>query len=225
LNTLAKGSAATALEVEPSFDSFFFIEKHKERFEELKKLREKYPAKKAYMKFECADANEALARICSESNWHSSRAVLFLDPYGMQVDWKTLEKVAGTKAIDTWMLFPVGMGVDRLLPRDGDVPNEWQAALDRMLGSRSWREAFYAESNEQGDLLSERRPQRIKLAGPAAVEEYFLGRLKSVFAGVGRRGLPLKNSRGYLMYLLCFACGNPRATKVALGIANHLLKS
>ncbi len=38
----------------------------------------------------------------------------------MQVDWKTIEAVAATKAIDLWLLFPLGVGVNRLLTRSGD---------------------------------------------------------------------------------------------------------
>lgn len=33
---------------------------------------------------------------------------MFLDPYGMQVDWATIEAIAKTKAIDLWILFPLG---------------------------------------------------------------------------------------------------------------------
>jgi hypothetical protein len=35
--------------------------------------------------------------------------VLFLDPYGMQVDWTTIEAIARTKAIDLRVLFPLGI--------------------------------------------------------------------------------------------------------------------
>jgi len=31
----------------------------------------------------------------------------------MQVDWTTLEAVASTQAIDIWILFPLGIGVNR----------------------------------------------------------------------------------------------------------------
>ena len=54
------------------------------------------------------DANTAVQRICASTNWHNNRAVLFLDPYGMQVSWETLAAVAATKAIDLWMLYPPG---------------------------------------------------------------------------------------------------------------------
>ena len=33
---------------------------------------------------------------------------LFLDPYGMQVEWATIESIAHTQAIDLWLLFSAG---------------------------------------------------------------------------------------------------------------------
>jgi three-Cys-motif partner protein len=224
LKELAKGSAATALEIDPPFDSFVFIEKHRTRFQELQKLADIYPTKRDTMTFLQADANSTLARICAETDWRRNRAVLFLDPYGTQVEWKTLEKVAATKSIDTWILFPVGMGVDRLLPNDGEVPAAWRSVLDRMLGTGDWHTAFYSAAQLQGDLLDGPTQGVVKLASPTVIERYFLDRLRSIFAGVGSRGLPLRNSRGYLMYLLCFACGSPRGARIATSIANYLLK-
>jgi hypothetical protein len=49
--------------------------------------------------------------------------------------------------------------------------------------------------------------------------------LETIFAGVADRALPLSNSRGVCMYMLFFACGNPRGKDVALRIANHILKA
>ncbi|WP_375494674.1 hypothetical protein [uncultured Nostoc sp.] len=64
----------------------------------------------------------ALLRICSRAsisylktlygkNWRSNRAVLFLDPFGMQIPWSTIEAIAHTEAIDLWYLFPLGVAM------------------------------------------------------------------------------------------------------------------
>ena len=45
------------------------------------------------------NANLEIQNLCNK-DWRSRRAVLFLDPYGMQVEWKTIEAIAATKAID-----------------------------------------------------------------------------------------------------------------------------
>jgi hypothetical protein len=41
-----------------------------------------------------------LKKWCKERNWQKERAVVYLDPYGMQVEWSTIEALAATKAID-----------------------------------------------------------------------------------------------------------------------------
>jgi hypothetical protein len=40
---------------------------------------------------------------------------VFLDPFGMQVDWNVIEQLALTKAVDLWLLFPLGTGVMRIM--------------------------------------------------------------------------------------------------------------
>jgi three-Cys-motif partner protein len=61
----------------------------------------------------------------------------------MQVDWTTVEAIARTKAIDLWVLFPLGIGVNRLLTKSGDVPETWRRRLNLLLGTEEWYEEFY----------------------------------------------------------------------------------
>ena len=71
--------------------------------------------------------------------------MLFLDPYGMQVDWTTIQAIARTRAIDLWYLVPAGIGIGRLIPRSGNVDARWAERLDRMLGERGWQRRFLRE--------------------------------------------------------------------------------
>lgn len=50
------------------------------------------------------------------------------------------------------------------------------------------------------------------------------GDLKEVFPGVVEEPGVLRNSANNPLYLLCFAVGNERGKKIALRIAEHLLK-
>lgn len=84
-----------------------------------------------------------IAALCKATNWRNNRGVVFLDPYGLQVTWDTLVAIAQTKALDVWVLFPSGMGLNCLLTKSGDIPQEWQETLDRSLGTKEWRSAFY----------------------------------------------------------------------------------
>jgi three-Cys-motif partner protein len=220
LGEVTKGSARVALEIDPPFDLYVFIEKRQRRSSALEQLRSDYPNRTIEIVNE--DANTAVRRICHETDWRTSRAVLFLDPYGMQVSWQTLEAAAATKAIDVWMLYPTGMGLNRLLTKDGDIPAEWQQALDRSLGCSDWRQAFY-RSQENPDLFGEPSMELVKDAGAGKFEAFLLDRLRTIFTDVAPVALPLKNSRGQIMYLLCFACGNPRGATIAVRIAKWVI--
>jgi three-Cys-motif partner protein len=209
-----------SLEIEPPFDRYIFIEKRARRSSTLEALKKQFPDRQIEVLNE--DANIAVKRICRETDWWKNRAVLFLDPYGMQVSWETLEAVAATKAIDVWMLYPTGIGLNRLLTKDGEIPIEWQQTLDRSLGCTEWREAFY-RVEERKDLFGERVTELIKDAGTRKSEAFLLDRLRGIFVAVAPLTLPLINSKGQVMYLLCFACGNARGAAIALRIAKSVI--
>ncbi len=82
------GSARVALKVEPRFDRYIFIEKDKDRFSKLQKLKDDFPHLHDRIKLVQAEANTYVQKLCRH-NWLRSgrRAVLFLDPYGMAVKW------------------------------------------------------------------------------------------------------------------------------------------
>jgi len=124
--TLLDGSARIALRTKPPFDGFVFIERHAGRRAQLENLKDEFPEHRENIQVRAGDANQQIQSMCA-SAWSHRRAVLFLDPYGMQVEWKTIEAVAATKAIDMWLLFPLGIGVNRLLTRTGAIPSAWGA--------------------------------------------------------------------------------------------------
>jgi three-Cys-motif partner protein len=147
---------------------------------------------------------------------------VFLDPYGMQVEWSLIEEIARTRAIDLWVLFPLGVAVNRLLTSDKPPPDEWAQALDRIFGSTEWTERFYP--SEIRDGLFGREETREKHADFKCIADFFVQRLERVFSGVARNPLALVNSRSVPIYLLCFAVGNQRGVKAALRIAEHILR-
>ena len=61
--------------------------------DELQALKTEFPKLSACMDFCRGDANEIIPMLCRETDWQSNRAVLFLDPFGMSVDWRTMEAV------------------------------------------------------------------------------------------------------------------------------------
>lgn len=118
---LLEGSASLALKTIPRFDRYIFIERRADRCAQLEALRIEFPHLAADITIQQGDANAEIQGLCAR-NWQSHRAVLFLDPYGMQVEWTTITAIAATEAIDLWVLWPLGVGVNRLLTRSGAIP-------------------------------------------------------------------------------------------------------
>jgi three-Cys-motif partner protein len=216
-----EGSARIALQVVPPFHKYIFIEKGLNKIRRLQQLVEKeFPGKKKDVICMRGDANTRIQEYC-EKSWSKHRAVMFLDPYGMQVSWGTVEAVAKTRAIDLWILFPLGVAVNRMLTRDGQISKQWRDRLDSMFGASDWYEAFY-ETKSTTSLFGQ-DDRTAKTADLGAIGRYYIRRLKTVFAAVAENPLSLFNSKNNPLYLLCFAAGNPKGAPTAVKIAQHIL--
>lgn len=146
---LKNGSVKEALKVDPQFDKYIFIEKRHNNCSELQKIKEENP--QANIEIVEDDANKALLGLCHK--WQNfDRAVLFLDPFGMQVEWETLKAVAATRKIDVWYLFPSGIGVTRNLPNHIQAESTESILFDKIFGSHDWLERFYKK--DQGFLMA-----------------------------------------------------------------------
>lgn len=219
--TFLDGSARMALQVRPRFTKYIFIEQDQNRFAELEKLKTDFPDMAQDIIMVQADCNAYLQDICSNYKWKKNRAVLFLDPFGMQVQWKTIEAIASTEAIDLWVLFPLGVAVNRLLRRDAHIGDKWRQRLDDLFGTPDWYEQFYQPKTRQ-TLFGEETTIE-KVGNFDAIGHFFISRLKEIFAGVVEKPLFLRNSRNNPLYMLCFAAGNPKGAKTAIKIASDIL--
>lgn len=219
--SLRKGSTHIALETTPPFSEYIFIEHNEEHAKSLLTLQQHFLNIAARIKIVAEDANLYLLRWCNENDWGKTRAVVFLDPYGMQVEWSTIDAMAKTRAIDLWILFPLGVGVNRLLMKQRPPEGPWAGRLTRIFGTDAWKDAFYHEST-QSDLFSS-TPDVIKDADFQTIAEFWVNRLQTVFAGVAQKPLPLRNSRNVPIYLLSFAAANPTGSKTAVKIAQDIL--
>jgi three-Cys-motif partner protein len=141
----------------------------------------------------------------------------------MAVKWNTIEAIANTQAIDLWLLFPLGIAVNRLLKNDGQINQAEQNTLNEYFGTEDWFDEFYKE--EEAPSLFENLPGRPKTADFDSIESYFIKRLESVFKEVAKNPLRLYNRRNNPLYLLCFAAGNPKGASTAVKIAQDILKA
>ncbi len=217
------GSPRIALEISPPFNEYVFNDTDPSNTASLDRLKDEYPLLADRITITSQDGNEALRDFCRTTDWSVTRAVVFLDPYGMQVEWSTIESMAATKAIDMWLLFPVGQAIVRLLTRDEFPKDSWSLSLTRTLGTDEWREAFYDRiESDQGELF-DKPPGVRRVAELDDIARYFVERLKGVFCGVPDELMYLRNSRGTPLFLLCFAAGNEKGAVPACRIASYLL--
>ena len=84
------GSARIALKTEPRFHRYIFVEESGERCEQLEALKAEFPDRAGGIEVIKGDANKEVQDICGW-DWRNCRAALFLDPYGMEVEWATIE--------------------------------------------------------------------------------------------------------------------------------------
>ena len=218
-----EGSAVCALGVAPPFKNYLFIERSSTRCAELGKLKTEFPEKASSIDIRQGDANGILGPWVGSQNWKKTRAVVFLDPYGMQVDWETLKALGATCGVDLWLLFPLGVGVMRLLTKAALPPEAWRQRITRMLGTTEWENEFY-RTHSQAELGLGFAPIKSRDVDCAGVSKFLLGRLAKVFYQVHPAARVLINSKKNPLYLLCFACGNEKGARPAMNIAGHLLK-
>lgn len=214
------GSASYALEVVPPFDQYHFIEKHRARVQALRTLCASYPHLNARVYHE--EANQKLTQLCQTIDWRGTRAVLFLDPYGLSVKWRTLKAVSATKAIDLWFLFSLSGLYRQAARKYAAMDAAKERSLDECLGTPLWREAFYSDS-PQDDLFG--AVSRERHGHWKDLLQFVRERLHEQFPKVtDPKILP---DTGAPRFALFFACANPspKAQTLSRKAAEHILHS
>jgi three-Cys-motif partner protein len=193
-----KGSPRVALDIATPFDRYIFIEKDATRVSELESIRSEYRGKRA-IEIRQGDANAILQDLLKGISKARHRGYIFLDAFGLQVPWATIEAIAKSGAIEVIVNFPLGMALRRMMPNSGNVPAGWQISLDTFFGSPDWRQHAYEEGF---DLLGKRT---FKLADSEdRLLAWYRGRLKATFGHVSEAQL-VTNTRGGRLYYLIWA--------------------
>ena len=133
----------------------------------------------------------------------------------MQVPWSTIEKLARTRHVEVFINFPVGMAIQRLLPRSGHFTDKQRKKLDDYFGDSRWFEQVYATEPGLFERELHKRPDAAE-----RLVAWYRGRLEAVFGHVSSARL-VRSSKGVYLYYLVFAGPNPTGAK----IATHVLGS
>lgn len=215
---LLPGSAEIAIQTEPPFHKLVFIDQKKKHVEALRELAKEHLDREIDCRH--GDCNQILPDVLRAINWRNHRAVLFLDPYGMNVDWTTLGEISSFKGIDLWYLFPT-FGMLRQAPRNPEKIDDIKArSLTRLLGTDDWREALYETSSEP-DLFGIYHENRLSIP---AIDSFVHNRLKEIFPSV-LKPAPIFDKHGRQIFSLYFALTNDskKAMAVAKPIADYIL--
>jgi three-Cys-motif partner protein len=205
-----KGSPVRALEVQPPFEFFHFVDMDNARADELNRLS----AGRKNVKIHQGDANVILLRDvfpCVRYDQYR-RGLCILDPYGLDLDWAVIKAAATSKAIEIFLNFPV-MDMNRnVFWHDHEKVGAVQLErMTRFWGDDSWRTAVYSC---EGNLFG--YPEK---NSNDVIAEAFRKRLKEV-AGFQcvPPPVPMRNSKGATVYYLFFAAQQPVAASIVTDI-------
>lgn len=211
-----KGAAERVLSVQQrGFDIYYFIDKNEHSKLSLEERLSQYKSNHT-LAFRCGDANDMLQKMSEfmhTAQGHKYKALVLLDPFGMQVSWNSIEifKDTGT---DFWILVPTGVIVNRLLDRKGEL-----RYIDKLkdffgLNEQEIRSHFYQRRHEmtlfgETDVIEKVKEPIGKIA------QLYLERLKTVFTHVIPEPLVLYNNMNVPIYHFVFASNNETAVKIA----------
>ncbi len=212
------GSPLVELDIDNKpFDHLHLIEKNPSNTAILRERLSEQDAQRRAQVYE-RDANKFLREFCRRMGAYD-RAVVFLDPFGLQVDWETVAAIARTRKCDTWILFPAGT-VRRLIPGQGEVSPGNAQRLNRVYGGEGWK--TIQRKALQSNMFSD-DPEMESEAGVDGLVTAYVDQLRSAFSGVANHHRVLRNSRNAPLYVFMFAVSSQSGKDLALRGANHIL--
>lgn len=208
------GSPLNALVVSPAFSEYHFIDLDGNKVDKLGEI----VGKRSDVSFHKGDCNKVLlAEVFPRCRYEDyRRALCLLDPYRLNVNWEVLQKAGEMKSIEIFYNFMIMDANMNVLWHSPDKVQASQAArMDAVWGDHSWREAAY---KRMPGLFGEMEEK----ATNEAVIDAFHHRLKKV-AGFEYvpEPMPMRNSKGSVIYYLFFASPNRTGANIVKDIFDN----
>ena len=205
------GSPVNAMAITPPFTELHFIDLDGTRTTELRRLAAGDPRVTVHP----GDCNKILLKdVFPRCRWEDyRRALCLLDPYRLNVDFEVLRTAGSMKSVEVFYNFMIMDANMNVFMRDPEKVTPKQAArMDAVWGDNSWRSDAYTK---EPDLFGDREEKSTN----EAIAEAFRNRLEKVagFAYVPAP-IPMRNSRGAVVYYLYFASPNATGAKVVKDI-------
>ena len=220
-NDLKKGTALRILDITKPrpFDIYYFVELNDEYKKELEKnINKNYFGKNIHVVKE--DCNKKLVDMASFLKQYTNyRALAFIDPYGMTINWRSIESLKSL-GVDLWILVPTGLGVNRLLKRNGEISQPWLSKLEIFLGlSQNEIKTHFYKTRVQNTLFGPETTVEKEADAISKIGELYKRKLNSVFDYVSDSFI-MRNKNNAIMYHFMMATNSP----AGLTIANDVIK-
>lgn len=218
-----QGAAERVLTVKDNlnFDFYYFIDKDENSLIQLEiKLRSKLNLENRQLAFRSGDANQWIDELSKVLKTKKYAALVFLDPFGMQINWNSIENLKDTRS-DVWILVPTGVIVNRLLDRQGKL--KYIDKLESFFGlsKDEIMDHFYTKQSIV-NLFGDEDEKISKVSQPIhKIATLYAQKLKTIWKYVTEEPLRLDNRNGVPIFHFVFASNNKSAYK----IASEIIKS
>jgi three-Cys-motif partner protein len=205
------GSPLNALNVQPPFTEFHFIDLDGGRAQGLRSMAADRPDVHVYE----GDCNRILLdQVFPRVRYGDyKRALCLLDPYGLNLNWEVMRTAGKERSIEIFLNFMVmDMNMNVLKHDRSKVRPDQAARLNTFWGDESWQMAGYSTTNGLfGEIESKNTND--------ALAQAFRKRLKDVagFAYVPEP-IPMRNNSGAIIYYLFFASPNKTGARIVTEI-------
>jgi three-Cys-motif partner protein len=205
------GSPLNALNVQPPFCEYHLIDIRPERVENLRDL---VGNRQDVFLYE-GDCNAILLeRVFPRVLYRNyRRGLCILDPYGLDLSWSVIQEAGHMKTLDIFLNFPVADMNRNVLWRNPDkVDGQQKERMNAFWGDGSWFDAAYRSDPRLFEDIPEKQTNQ-------DIAEAFRKRLRDV-AGFARvpKPMPMRNSKGAIVYYLFFASQKDTAEKIVFDI-------
>lgn len=205
------GSPLNALNIQPPFSEFHFVDLDGSRAQSLRDLAGDREGVFVYE----GDCNDVLVDKVFPRARHEDyrRALCLLDPYGLHLDWRVIRAAGRMRSIEIFLNFPImDMNMNVLWRNPDSVRPDQADRMDAFWGDHSWRQEAYAMTPGLFGDMEE------KVEGEV-IAKAFQKRLRTV---VGFKcvpdPMPMRNTRGAVVYYLFFASHNETGAKIVRDI-------
>jgi three-Cys-motif partner protein len=207
---VVEGSPLIALNTNPPFHEYHFIDTEPRRAEQLRKLAGDRPDVFTYSE----DCNKVLLREVFPRARYGDyrRALCLLDPYNINLTWQVIEAAGKARSIEIFMNLMI-MDINRnAMRRNPDKSIQSKVdQLTRLWGDESWKEAGYATDR---NLFNE--PE--KVSNEEFAEAFRLRLEKKAGFKYVPAPMPMKTKSNSTIYYLYFASQKPAAADIVSDI-------